>query len=268
MHAAYGNPDKSAVVLIPGAGEAEPMTTKTPITPSPARRSFLAEHLPAPPARVLDAGCGRGEIAVALRDRGYDVTGIDIDPLEVAIAQAAGAPVIEADITEYQDRPFDVVLFSLSLHHVAGLDEALARAEALIEPGGILLADEFAWDRADHATAAWFYDIAALIAAGDLSEWRGPAEPVDRPLQKWISRHRDDDPMHPGSAMIEAIAARFDLCEPVRVPYLHRYLGGWLPDDATGRRIRGALHEIERRRVADGSLAPVGLQLVGRRPKR
>jgi SAM-dependent methyltransferase len=240
------------------------MTTTTPITPSPPQRAFLAEHLPAPPARVLDAGCGRGELTAALRARGYDVTGIDIDPQAVAVGQIAGAPVIEADITKYRDHPFDAVIFSLSLHHVDSLDAALARAEALLEPGGILLADEFAWERADRVTAAWFYDVAALIAASDPTDWRGPAEPVDRPLEKWIRRHRDDDPMHTGGAMIDAIDARFDLCESARVPYLHRYLGGGLPDDASGQRLRGALHDIERRRVADLILAPVGLQLVAR----
>jgi trans-2,3-dihydro-3-hydroxyanthranilate isomerase len=243
--------------------EAEPMTTTT-ITPTAQQLEFLAEHLPAPPARVLDAGCGRGELSAALRDRGYDVTGIDVDPQAVAVAQAAGAPVIKADITEYRDRPFDAVLFSLSLHHVDRLDAAVARTEALLEPGGILIADEFTWERADLVTATWFYDIATLLAAGGPGEWSGPAEPVDQPLQRWIRRHRDDDPMHTGAAMINAIAARFDLCESVRVPYLHRYLGGWLPDDATGRRLRTALYDIERRRVADRGLAPVGLQLVAR----
>jgi hypothetical protein len=46
------------------------------------------------------------------------------------------------------------------------------------------------------------------------------------------------------------------------MPYLHRYLGGWLPGDPTGRRLHAALRDIEQRRIADGCLAPVGLQLV------
>ncbi|MCQ0016468.1 hypothetical protein [Actinomadura madurae] len=64
--------------------------------------------------------------------------------------------------------------------------------------------------------------------------------------------------------MTDAIATQFDLTESVRVPYLHRYLGGWLPDDATGRRWFAVLRDIEQRRVADGTLTPVGLRLVAR----
>ncbi|MCQ0016469.1 class I SAM-dependent methyltransferase [Actinomadura madurae] len=151
------------------------------ITSTSQQLAFLAEHLPAPPARVLDAGCGRGELAAALRDRGYEVTGIDSDPHEVAAAQDNAAPVIEADITRYRDHPFDAVLFSLSLHHVDRLNAAVARAKALLKPDGLLIADEFAWERADRATAAWFYDIAALISSAGVPGWRGPAErPISR----------------------------------------------------------------------------------------
>jgi SAM-dependent methyltransferase len=228
--------------------------------------TFLADHLPPPPARVLDAGCGRGGLAAALRDRGYDVTGIDRDPEAVAAGTAAGAPVIEADITQYRDRPFDVIVFSLSLHHVERLGAAIERAAALLHPGGLLIADEFAWERADETTAAWFYDTAALIAAVGPPGWNGPPGPADRPLQRWTVRHRDIDPMHTGAAMIDAIAARFELREPERVPYLHRYLGGWLPEGADGP--FAVLRAIERRRVADGSLAPVGLRLIARAARR
>jgi SAM-dependent methyltransferase len=248
---------------MPESVEAGFMTTTT-IASTDHQLAFLAEHLPSPPARVLDAGCGRGELTIALQERGYDVTGIDNDPQEVAAAKAAGAPAIEADITEYRDHPFDVVLFSLSLHHVDRLDAAIARAKALLNPGGILIADEFAWERADQATATWFYDIGALIASFDLPGWPRPAEPVDQPLQQWIRRHRDEDPMHTGDAMTNAIASHFDPREPVRVPYLYRYLGGWLPDNAMGRRLFAGLRDIEQRRVADGTLAPIGLRLVAR----
>ena len=38
---------------------------------------FLRERLPDPPARVLEVGCGQGELTTALAVAGYDVVGID-----------------------------------------------------------------------------------------------------------------------------------------------------------------------------------------------
>jgi SAM-dependent methyltransferase len=223
--------------------------------------AFLADRLPAPPLRVLDAGSGRGRLAGAMRRRGYDVTAIDADPDVVADARAEGGAVVQADITRYDDRPFDALLFSLSLHHVHGLVEAVDQARALVKPGGLLVLDEFAWDRADRATAAWFYDTAELLTgAGVLS--REPDTGAEDPLVRWVRRHHDEDPMHPGRAMIDAVADRFELRETRSVPYLYRYLGGWLTDDADGARLFATVRDVERRRVADGGLAAVGLQVV------
>jgi len=224
----------------------------------------LASRLPATPARVLDAGSGRGDLALVLRDRGYDVTGIDIDPDAVEVATSAGAPVALADIATYDDEPFDVVLFSLSLHHVADLDASVARAWELLRPGGLLIADEFAWERADDATATWFHDTAVVLhEAGLLGSHELTV--VDDPLQWWVHRHRDEHPMHPGSAMADAIARRFGDVALDRGPYLYRYLSGWLPDDARGAGLFAVLEEIERRRIAGGRLTPIGLQLLTRR---
>ncbi len=43
--------------------------------------------LVSPPARVLDAGCGTGRVAVRLSELGYDVVGCDADPAMVEVAR-------------------------------------------------------------------------------------------------------------------------------------------------------------------------------------
>ena len=68
-----------------------------------------------PPARVLDAGCGTGRIAVRLHEQGYDAVGVDVDLVagvgpvmaepfrtraDLDRALAAGADVIVAQGTE------------------------------------------------------------------------------------------------------------------------------------------------------------------------
>ncbi|MBC6457348.1 class I SAM-dependent methyltransferase [Actinomadura sp. HBU206391] len=257
-----------------------PPPTSPPATPVPStdappddagpvglaeQLTFLSDRLPPPPARILDAGCGRGELAVALSALGYEVTAIDTDPEAVAAAEARGAPVTRADIADHDDEPFDVVLFSLSLHHVESLSRAMARVRALLRPGGTLIADEFAWDRADHQTAAWFYDTAALLGDCHMLRSRVHDDRIADPLRRWTHRHRDEDPMHPGAVMIDAITAELELGEVTRGPYLHRYLGGFLTGDA-GAGLLGTLRDIERRRVRDGTLAAVGLRLLAHRP--
>lgn len=52
--------------------------------------SFCAALVPAP-ARVLDAGCGTGRVAMRLQDLGYDCVGVDVDESMLAVAMAAEA---------------------------------------------------------------------------------------------------------------------------------------------------------------------------------
>lgn len=39
------------------------------------------------------------------------------------------------------------MIFARSLHHISDLDDAVARAHALLRPGGVLVLDEFARDQ-------------------------------------------------------------------------------------------------------------------------
>jgi SAM-dependent methyltransferase len=50
--------------------------------------TFCAALL-APGARVLDAGCGTGRLAIRLAELGWDCVGVDNDPHMLALAQAA-----------------------------------------------------------------------------------------------------------------------------------------------------------------------------------
>jgi SAM-dependent methyltransferase len=73
---------------------------------------FLARVLPAPPASVLDVPCGFGRHAVALRQLGYAVTGVERDPEVAAEARAAGIVVLELDVRNLGavPRAFDAVI--------------------------------------------------------------------------------------------------------------------------------------------------------------
>ena len=110
---------------------------------------FVLGQIGAPPARVLEVGCGKGELARALARVGYSVTAIDPRAPEGPIFRSMG-------IEEYSDaEQFDHVVASLSLHHVEDLGRALDKVVDSLRPGGTLVVVEFAWEKIDEATAEW-----------------------------------------------------------------------------------------------------------------
>lgn len=60
----------------------------------------LCEALMPPPARVLDAGCGTGRVAIRLAERGYECVGVDLDASMLAVARerAPDLPWLLADL--------------------------------------------------------------------------------------------------------------------------------------------------------------------------
>ena len=102
--------------------------------------------------RVLDVACGTGMHAIALAERGFSVTGADISPgmIEVADANAASAGVHvrfeEAGfgaLYEHLGGDYDALLcLGNSLPHVltpAELSQALGDMARCLRPGGMLL---------------------------------------------------------------------------------------------------------------------------------
>ncbi len=71
-------------------------------------------------ARVLDVGCGNGDLMAALRDtRGCDARGMEIDAANVAACVARGLSVIQGDadtdLADYPDAAFDYAILSQTL---------------------------------------------------------------------------------------------------------------------------------------------------------
>jgi 2-polyprenyl-3-methyl-5-hydroxy-6-metoxy-1,4-benzoquinol methylase len=106
-----------------------------------------------PGMRVLDLGCGVGEVSlIAARivgPRGH-VTGIDIDPaaLETAHATAVAAGLTNvafenANVADYEPGvPFDAVTGRLILVHTADPVAIVRRAVSLLRPGGVVALQE------------------------------------------------------------------------------------------------------------------------------
>lgn len=80
--------------------------------------AIIADAVPAT-SRVLDVGCGDGELMVALRNKGVDARGLEIDPANVTAAIARGQSVVQGDanrdLADYPDDAFDYAILSQTL---------------------------------------------------------------------------------------------------------------------------------------------------------
>lgn len=91
--------------------------------------AIIAEHV-AISSRVLDVGCGDGELMAELRDeRNIDARGIEIDPTNVAVAVTRGLSVVQGDadtdLANYPDQTFDYAILSQTLQTTRAPDKVL-----------------------------------------------------------------------------------------------------------------------------------------------
>ena len=245
------------------------MTTTLPIEET---LRFLERHLPQSPSRVLEVGCGNGHVSIALAARGYDVTGLDAalaapDLAAATTPEATDGQIrwVEADFLFYEEEEaYDAVLFTRSLHHMAPVGKALARAAGLLRPGGRFLAEEFAFDRVNIQTARWYYDLEAVLASAGLIPPPDPTlREVRNPLGRWRQEHATDPPLQSGHAMLSAARDRFDLGPAEEAPYLYRTFAGGMEPGERSDRITREIFEIESRMIRERDIAAAGLRLAG-----
>jgi 2-polyprenyl-3-methyl-5-hydroxy-6-metoxy-1,4-benzoquinol methylase len=112
----------------------------------PRLAAIHALTAPSAGARVLDVGCGRGELAFAFASNGAQVTAIDYsaDALTLARATAGDLPVrfVCADVTTFVDPGgFDLAVASDVIEHLAAteLDGLYRRLAAMLWPDGSLV---------------------------------------------------------------------------------------------------------------------------------
>ncbi len=202
----------------------------------------MLEHLPPPPSRVLEVGCGAGDLARAMAAAGHEVVAIDPEAPE-------GAMFRRVRLEEFSDeRGFEAAVASRSLHHIEDLDGAIERLASMLHPGSPLVVNEFAWDRFDEQTAGWYRgrmrklgnDAAAPVGAEATASLAACRE-------WWRAEHHD---LHGFGEIRAALDRRFAERHLSWHPYLYRDL------TETDR-------AEEERLIESGEIRAVGFRFVG-----
>ena len=94
--------------------------------------------------RILDVGCGSGEVSAGLAARGAELAGVDASErmCELASEAVPGAPFLWHDLNEglpFGDDSFDGVLALGCIEYVANVEMACSELVRVTRPGGIVL---------------------------------------------------------------------------------------------------------------------------------
>src|SRR5438067_6291138 len=103
-----------------------------------ARVPLVAAVAAARPERVLEVGCGWGELAEWIaRETGADVVAVDLSQRMVELACERGVDARVGDVQElpFADGEFDVAIAAWMLYHVPDLDRGLAELARVLRPG-------------------------------------------------------------------------------------------------------------------------------------
>ena len=96
-----------------------------------------------PPARLLDFGCGTGDLALQLQTLGYAVVGCDLSSKMLSVARQRGSGVEWRQLTTdpglpFRDHEFDAVVASSVLEYVDDLPQVLNELSRIVRTRGLL----------------------------------------------------------------------------------------------------------------------------------
>ena len=119
-----------------------------------ARKEMMAMLGDVRGKRVLDYGCGSGNLGIYLALQGARVSGFDLSPEGIKVAQRGAAQyglgadfqVMDAEALTYSDESFDLVAGFGVLHHVIKYPGASTQLLRVMRQGARALFHETLWD--------------------------------------------------------------------------------------------------------------------------
>lgn len=112
----------------------------------PSQRNILEReyrHIPklsGASSRLLDVGCGNVYFLKKAQECGYEVVGLDTDPVVIANGKMSGIEMVYGDLMAFEGEEdmFDIITMSHVIEHMATPSLALSACFRLLKPGGII----------------------------------------------------------------------------------------------------------------------------------
>jgi ubiquinone/menaquinone biosynthesis C-methylase UbiE len=211
-------------------------------------------------ARVLDIGCGRGDLCAAAAERGARPVGIDLAAGMVRAAQAShpGVEFVRADAEAlpFDDGSFDAVLAAFVVNHLPAPERGATEFRRVVARGGRVAVAM--WDRPERVEFLGLLDAAMDAAHVE----RGLALPPGPEAYRFA----DDAELRAlledaglGAVEIGAVGFRYvvadldELWDGIQTGSVRTAAQLRALDDDERARVRGALDELlEQRRSAGG----------------
>ena len=146
---------------------ADEFTASGGVELAPIHARMLAMADPRPGRRILDVGCGCGELVIHAAMQGADAVGVDYaeaaHQLAVETSERLGvdATFLRRDVSDLPDGPFDAILMADIIEHLYQhqLDKLYADIRERIAPDGIVIVHT--WPNRWHTT--YTYPVARLL---------------------------------------------------------------------------------------------------------
>lgn len=210
---------------------------------------LVRPFLPAPPATVVEVGCGReGGFIPALLDDGYRVIGIDPVAPE-------GSSYVQAEYEQTDlPAPADAIVACTSLHHVGDLAVVVDKLAGDLKTDGICVVIEYDWEHFDQATAEWcFARLGSAAQDGWLERqrlrWLESGQPWERYFRGWAAEHG----MHGGDAILAELDRKFE-------PIHHARGAFFFPE------LEQVTEAEELQAIDAGEIRPLRIDYAGRLP--
>jgi SAM-dependent methyltransferase len=224
---------------------------------------FIKRFLPSECRRILEVGCGTGELAARLSNDGYSVVAIDCDSDSVAAARRLHVDARIATWPNFADGQFDAILFTRSLHHIRPLAESIKHAAGSLVESGVIVVEDFAYESADEKTLRWFASALRLLEATGLLSANESLNKIlskTETLEVWRKDHEAE--LHTAAEIELQLEEVLGRATREDAAYYFRYVANVIGATKKREAILQAFAEQEETLATDSSIVALGRRFV------